>query len=1285
MGNEVSSPSTADNLEEERRGGNSSNTSHNSNNPSISGGDSKPAYMEFITSAGKTIGQATGVVCGSLNDTFDEHNSGSEYNDQHMSLLQKQQSSRNDLMFASPEDDKSLQSNPMSTLFARALLNEVTDNPSTMTPAKMAEREKKLLKAQMRANSSASKDLGMRAIGGQGTVKSQMERAGVGMGVGSGNRIIPQNIMPDHRSMRAQMKGNGAGAGTNGSASGVSGMLNGGTAKGKHSVTIGLMLSCRHTNSSAGVGHPDTVTRQTAFDFNKLQDREYKYVSSTDTSGWRAGGGEKGGPPIAAPGLGVNESHSISNSTSDEHDFGNSGSNLDNNGNNMNQKVAMAQKVPSPDMVHIPIITIDCESEGAVNAVIAAIARGEVFIPHMSVMPEGLGVNGISPPDLVVRFGCERNDDFPPEEWPNWCLEFMHNQLYEYFSDMGARWMKRPFQITLAKKVRWKTVKHMNKYFAHSETVINSWRENGPQYLDPQLAHIEGGATPEEVARPHGIYLLRNGRPTNYFAPNFEPPYTTKMTRSLLQNVIAKSWDKKRRDWSTKPIPIVTPSLLLSTMCGCAEPNQGGFIAREATNHFSPIGGGGTFFNDAKYNDYDYTTSHDLNFNENVKEDRNIMQGIKLIHQDSGITRSQIGQVRSPSSSPIRNTGNSEHEHREREPQQHEGGGGVRKQSNDVSRRPQNEDASYDKAPNKYAFEQQSNGQKQKQQQARIEESRDHFHIHNGQKEEMENNQEPQQQLKEDSYSSPFFGRDHYEKPKSQAPRELDYSDEISTAEDDMIVEDEDIFNSPQENGNQNPSHYKTPLTNNLNRLDMIDVNKRMGDNTTSTSQGLRIDETLEEMKFEASPSSPGRAFGRHGEEGLSTAASLSPSEITGNHSTGISVGESQTTVPIMNRSSATFIEQERERRKQREVEREKERRKIDELEIAIQEKLRIHEEKKKKKVLTRSAESEKAAAAAVAKNVEDVAPEQSLQTELSEAELKRKTKKEKKERRERKEKKRREKKERKERERSKSSQRDRGRSASRNSIDTEESRRSASGGGNVQQLSHSQKVNDILDSLSKENQENRRYKDDPLPDDSNDEKMEKIQQSQRHRNNRKGVIEKTHVHSDAHSQDGSFLAIKSSPGNKHQIFNQSSPSNGMAQEINSQASMDYSLDTASLMGDGSLLGGQFAGDSSVFTMATKDSSLLGDKFAGDSSVFTMGTNASDNKSLLSCVTRSTIHDDKSMKEKLQRKSRSNDSDDISLSLMASSSDGTDAIPSDEELFAVGWAKALDPSSGCYY
>jgi hypothetical protein len=141
---------------------------------------------------------------------------------------------------------------------------------------------------------------------------------------------------------------------------------------------------------------------------------------------------------------------------------------------------------------------------------------------------------------------------------------------------MGAQWTKRPFQITLARKVKWKTVKHMNKFFAHAEQVVNTWREKGPQYLQPPESTSFFGATHEEIARPHGIYLLRNGVPTNYFAPNFQPPYTTKVTRSLIRNVIHKSWDSKRRDWLLEPIPkSVGPLKVISTVFGCAAADNG--------------------------------------------------------------------------------------------------------------------------------------------------------------------------------------------------------------------------------------------------------------------------------------------------------------------------------------------------------------------------------------------------------------------------------------------------------------------------------------------------------------------------------------------------------------------------------------------------------------------------------------------------------------------------------------------------------------------------------------
>lgn len=539
----------------------------------------------LIETANDSLTTASGYVCGSLSDTYNE--SSPSRNNRSSSKQQRHNNNSrpssplvpSELMCASKafrrsfstgslvssstftdyNNDNSVSnsnrnnaqsgnnSNPMSALFARALISEVSHdhNPNAMTPSEMAAREKQLLQAQERARRNVSVSQFMKHINLWGGSNNNANAGNVEEVRGNSNnnngkggmlsRSYPPNQLHENR---ARLD-----SGSNNNTSHIDNTI--GSRVGKHTVTIGLSLSRRHT-----IGHPDTVTRQTAFDFNELQDRAYKYVSSTDASGWRAGGGERGG---------VSTTHDGKNSPMMEE--------------------TQAHKIASPDTVHIPIIQIDAESPAAVDSIIASLARGEIFIPHMSVLPEALSVNGVSPPDLIVRFGCERNDDLPPDEWPNWSLEFMHNQLYEYFAPLGARWMKRPFQITLAHKVRWRTVKHMNKYFAHAERVISAWREKGPQYLNPQLSYIEGGATPEEVARPHGIYLLRDGRPTNYFCPNLEPPYTTKMTRSLLLNVLNKSWDNKRRDWSSEPQQsLIAPSLLLGAMCGCDNTAVAGFM-----------------------------------------------------------------------------------------------------------------------------------------------------------------------------------------------------------------------------------------------------------------------------------------------------------------------------------------------------------------------------------------------------------------------------------------------------------------------------------------------------------------------------------------------------------------------------------------------------------------------------------------------------------------------------------------------------------------------------------
>jgi hypothetical protein len=593
-------------------------------------------------------------------DDYSDNDDDSDFDDDGDDDINERKSRRRRRRRSGATTTSSHAADPSSALLARALVNEVTNNPKTMKPAEMALREYKLLKAQKAAvaatkarsshgggSSSSRHNIHGVGVGGYyssnaAAMPNSPQAVGApGVGVGppnvlnslafavTGDESLPMGVNVCVHPTKDAVGGMGSGGGLGGSNHNTAGNNNssmmppGPMQQNRaaqeaasnmqldpsssdpnawiapveqlppHTITLGISVSRRH----ATVGHKDTVTRQTAFDLNELQDRSYKYVSSTDEYGWRAGGGESGErpPPPVTTSSSNNNGADHTNASMMNDGSGNSAGGLQSplsqqpnssNNNNKLEQQYYQEKIAAPDTVHIPIIQIPCRSEADVDQVIHALASGDIFIPHMAILPEILSVNGISPPDLVVRFGCERNDDLPPDEWPNWCLEFMHNQLYEYFYSMGAKWTKRPFSITLARKVKWKTVKHMNRYFAHAERVIETWRQKGPQMLDPQLSYIEGGASPEEVARPHGIYLMRsNGVATNYFCPNFDPPYTTKMTRSLLENVLNKSWDRKRREWTSDPIPrLVTPNMLLAMACGCTtDPTSEGFMAKEVT------------------------------------------------------------------------------------------------------------------------------------------------------------------------------------------------------------------------------------------------------------------------------------------------------------------------------------------------------------------------------------------------------------------------------------------------------------------------------------------------------------------------------------------------------------------------------------------------------------------------------------------------------------------------------------------------------------------------------
>jgi hypothetical protein len=142
-------------------------------------------------------------------------------------------------------------------------------------------------------------------------------------------------------------------------------------------------------------------------------------------------------------------------------------------------------------------------------------------------------------------------------------------------------------------------------------------------------------------------------------------------------------------------------------------------------------------------------------------------------------------------------------------------------------------------------------------------------------------------------------------------------------------------------------------------------------------------------------------------------------------------------------------------------------------------------------------------------------------------------------------------------------------------------------------------------------------------------------------------------------------------PNSRRSQYGQSSPG-----PISPSAdSMAYSLDS-----------------SSQYRHPTNNTSNLNHNSAtnnindGAGSVMTTGT---DNQSLLSYVTRSTVVQSKMSPSRHHIPGESNaahtqeeEGDEVSLSLLESNST---VIPNDEELNAVGWAKALDANSGSYY
>jgi hypothetical protein len=178
-----------------------------------------------------------------------------------------------------------------------------------------------------------------------------------------------------------------------------------------------LGLSLAHKSEQ---GHPDSETHQTAFDLNKVLDRDYEFIFSTNDDGWLVGGGESG-PPTT-------------------------------------------YKLAAKDSAHVEVMRIGTYRKewGGVpeQDIVDALKSGEILVPQIEVLPTAVVANPDTPPELEIRFDMEPEiPDFDDLEAPlpvNWQLRFLHNQLFKRF-EFPSRFCPGAFHSTILRKAEFRS------------------------------------------------------------------------------------------------------------------------------------------------------------------------------------------------------------------------------------------------------------------------------------------------------------------------------------------------------------------------------------------------------------------------------------------------------------------------------------------------------------------------------------------------------------------------------------------------------------------------------------------------------------------------------------------------------------------------------------------------------------------------------------------------------------------------------------------------------------
>lgn len=290
---------------------------------------------------------------------------------------------------------------------------------------------------------------------------------------------------------------------------------------------IGLSLARK-----SELGHVGSQTHQTAFDFNEVIDRNYKYIFSTNDDGWLVGGGEPGPPK--------------------------------------------SYKLAAPDSAHVEIMRVGTYNKDwgglSVESIIEAVKSAKILIPEITVVPTAVVANQDLPPELEIRFDmkpalhADEGSDLPPLP-VNWQLRFVHNQLFRLFK-FPSRFCPGAFHSTIVRKAEFRSLQHRADYFAMCEEAVQRWRNLGPKPLVPPVTKnveriqcpkitVHGGELGSSTDYRSGIWLFTDREnPTHLFEPNFLPPYDTEEKRKIIIDVLSQEWDEKTLTWKiADPLP----------------------------------------------------------------------------------------------------------------------------------------------------------------------------------------------------------------------------------------------------------------------------------------------------------------------------------------------------------------------------------------------------------------------------------------------------------------------------------------------------------------------------------------------------------------------------------------------------------------------------------------------------------------------------------------------------------------------------------------------------------